>query len=131
MAEGLSVTIPINFKTWGGRKMIISPKGQDLRALDKTLRRDDTLLKALCRAHKWQKLLRSGKTAQAIAKHEKLERSFILRISRLMLLSPKIIEAILNGEQPERFSLEKLRRKSIPKNWNEQAELLGFKDCHY
>jgi hypothetical protein len=49
------------------------------------------MLKALSRAHKWQTILRSGKPAQYIAQTEKLERSFILRTSRLMLLSPKII----------------------------------------
>ncbi len=131
MPEALSINIPINFKTWGGRKIIISPKGHDLRVLDNSLRRDDTMLKALSRAHKWQKILRSGKSARAIAHKEKLERSFILRTSRLTLLSPKIINAILNGEQPENFSLEKLRRQSIPPNWNKQAELLGFDNCHY
>jgi hypothetical protein len=99
--------------------------------LDNSLRRDDTMLKALSRAYKWQKILRSGKPAQAIAEKEKLERSFVLRTSRLMLLSPRIINAILNGQQPESFSLEKLRRKSIPSNWNEQAELLGFDNCYY
>ena len=131
MVEALSVNIPINFKKWGCRKVIISPKGHDLRVLNNSLLRDDTMLKALSRAHKWQKILRSGKSAQAIAEKEGFERSFILRTSRLMLLSPKIIEAILNGEQPEGFSLEKLRRKSIPANWNEQAELLGFTNCLY
>jgi hypothetical protein len=47
------------------------------------------------------------------------------RIYRLTYLAPDIIEAILDGREPEGFSMRVLR-KPAPMEWNEQRQLLGF-----
>ena len=51
------VHVPINFRRWGGKKVLIGPQGEDLRLLEKEIRKDEKLLKALARAYKWQKLI--------------------------------------------------------------------------
>ena len=45
------------------------------------------------------------------------------RILRLTLLAPDLIEAILDGTEPDGLSLEKLYR--LPVEWDEQRRALG------
>jgi hypothetical protein len=40
-------------------------------------------------------------------------------------LAPDIVEAIINGEEPDGLSLAKLIR-TFPEKWNAQRTLLGF-----
>ena len=81
-------------------------------------RPDETLIRALARAHRWKRLLEEGKygSAAEIADAEKVTRSFVNRLLRLTLLAPEIIEAILDGRQPKVMPLEELT-KAIPSEW--------------
>jgi hypothetical protein len=58
------------------------------------------------RAHRWRQMIESGKYASSaeLAKAEKVNDSYLSRILRLTLIAPDIIEAILAGRQPARFS---------------------------
>ena len=125
--EKIIIHVPIQLKQWGGRKIIVGPKGQDLRTLELNLRRDEKLLKALGRAYKWQKLIATGKSPNIdkIAEGESVHRSYVRRILAMMLLSPKIIEAILDGQQPDGFVLKDLE-KGLSPLWEEQAKTFGF-----
>lgn len=125
------VHVPLTFHTRGGKKVIIGPQGQDLRTLDAETRRDDKLLKALGRAYLWQGWVQTGKfkTAMAMAEKEKIDKSYMQRIMRIMQLSPKIIEAILDGEQPDGFALREIERTFSP-IWDEQAKMFGFDFNH-
>lgn len=118
----------MNMRRWGGKKVVISPTGQDLRKLDKNMRKDEKLLKALGRAYKWQKWLATGKyiSVEEISDVENINRSYILRVLRLMKLSPRIIESVLNGNQPDGFGLSSVE-KAFPPLWAEQEKLFGFK----
>ena len=88
-----------------------------------TTRADPTLLKALARAHRWQKLLDEGRFASIseLAAAEKIERGFLGKMLRLTLLSPKLLEAIMNGEQPGGVSVAALQ--AMPGLWFEQPSL--------
>ena len=55
----LVVRIPIRFQCRGGRKRIVAPDGGEIAPTTK-LRPDGTLVKALARAWRWQKLLDDG-----------------------------------------------------------------------
>jgi hypothetical protein len=72
-AGALTVTVPMTFKKRGGRKLVIAPKGADAWSLPRA-RIDNTLVKALARAHRWKKLFDSGfhPTVQDLAKAEKI-----------------------------------------------------------
>jgi hypothetical protein len=122
--ETITVFIPMTWKRRGGRKVIIAPDGGDAWAPAKA-RPDETLIRALARAHRWKRLLEAGtyRSAQEIADAERIGRSFVNRLLRLTLLAPDIQEAILEGRQAKGMQLEELTRR-MPGMWEEQRELI-------
>lgn len=118
------VDIPMQWKRRGGRKVIIAPDGGDAWAPAKP-RHDETLIRALARAHRWKRLLEEGRyrSAGEIAEAEGITRSFVNRLLRLTLLAPDMQEAILDGRQPKGMQLEELTR-ATPMEWREQRKLL-------
>ena len=79
---------------------------------------DPTLVKALARAFRWRKMLETGRygTIGEIAAAEKINDSFVSRLLRLTLLAPDIVEAILDGRQPEGMTLPGLM-EPFPVEW--------------
>ena len=118
----ITVRIPMIWKRRGGRKVIIAPSGRDVWAPAKP-RPDETLIRALPRAHRWKRMLEEGRyrSAGEIADAEKVTRSFVNRLLRLTLLAPDIQEAILDGRQPKGMMLEQLTG-SMSSVWDEQRE---------
>jgi hypothetical protein len=123
--ESITVFIPMTWKRRGGQKVIIAPDGGDAWAPVKA-RPDETLIRALARARRWNRMLETGsyRSAQEIADAEKIGRSFVSRLLRLTLLAPDIQEAILKGRQPKGMQLEELTR-GMPAEWEEQRQLFG------
>lgn len=119
-AGALTVTVPMTFRKRGGRKLVIAPNGADAWALPRA-RIDNTMVKALARAHRWKKLLDSGRfqTVQDLAEAEKINPSYIARVLRLTLLAPDIVEAILDGRQPPGLQLDDLL-VPFPVEWVKQ-----------
>ena len=62
---------------------------------------DSTLVKAIARAFRWQKMLKTGRyaTIKEIAKAEKINPSYVSRVQRLTLSAPAIVDAILDGRE--------------------------------
>jgi hypothetical protein len=60
---------------------------------------DGTLVKALARAWRWQRVLENGEygTLEELSAAERISRSYISRVLRLTLLAPDIVERILGG----------------------------------
>jgi hypothetical protein len=84
---------------------------------------DETLIRALARAHRWKRMLGEGRyrSAAEIAEADGLTRSFVNRLLRLSLLAPDIVEMILDGRQSKGLQLEELMR-SLPGKWEEQQK---------
>lgn len=118
-------TIPIQFRKYGGKKIILGADGKDLipEASDK----DPSLIKALVRAHRWRKVLgeSDGKNLKAIAAHENMADRYVEKIYRLNYLSPRIKEAVIDGTQPRTLTLSRLM-SDIPVSWDAQERLYGF-----
>ena len=70
-------------------------------------------------------MLESGRhaTVRDLAKAEAINESYLGRVLRLTLLSPSIIEAILEGRQPANLGLDDLL-KQFPVAWDQQLETL-------
>lgn len=75
---------------------------------------DQTLLRALSRAHAWTSDLRTGKPLSEIAAVASLAESYIRMRAQLAFLSPAIQISILDGRQPMGLTLERIIRKPIP-----------------
>jgi hypothetical protein len=67
--SSITVRIPMVWKRRGGRKVIIAPDGGDAWAPAKP-RPDETLIRALARAHRWKRLIEDEtyRSAAQIAK---------------------------------------------------------------
>ena len=100
--------------------MIIAPEGSDAWAPAKP-RPDETLIRALARAHRWKRLLEDGtyRSAHEIAEAENITRSYVTRLLQLTLLAPDIVEVILDGGQPKGLTVEDLTR-GMAKEWAQQ-----------
>lgn len=116
VAQTLTVLIPLRVKPRGGRKAMITPGVLPLER-----RQDITLIKAVARAFRWRRILESGRfaTINELAAAEKINSSYVSRVLRLTLLAPEIVEAILDGRQPERMTLPSLM-EAMPVGWVEQ-----------
>jgi hypothetical protein len=113
----LKVHMPFTTRKRGGRKLIISPDGVQWSGRSSV---SNALTKALGRAFRWRRLLENGNclTIDEIAKAESINPSYVSRVLRLTLLSPTIVEAILDGrEQPHLQDL----LSPFPASWDEQT----------
>ncbi len=121
-AGALTVPVPMTFRKRGSRKLVIAPNGADAWALPRASI-DNTMVKALARAHRWKKLLDSGRfeTVQDLAGAERINPSYIARVLRLTLLAPDIVEAILDGRQPAKMQLDDLL-EPFPVEWERQRD---------
>jgi hypothetical protein len=121
------VSIPISFRRQGGRKRVMTPANTPAW-LPPPPRVDNTLIKALVRAHRWRNMLEANlfATVRELAKAEKINESYLCRVLLLTLLSPVLTEAILNGLPPEALDLAQLL-KALPVEWDKQQQHLSVK----
>ncbi len=84
------------------------------------------LVKALARAFRYQRLLDEGRysSISEMAGAEKIERGYLGTLLRLTLLAPDIIEAVLDGRQPDRMDLPTLM-DPFPLEWIRQRAALN------
>ena len=116
----IAVHIPITLRHQGGRKRVVTPAGT-APWIPIQPRVDNTMVKALVRAHRWRDMLESGDyaTLRDLAKAEAINESYLGRILRLTLLSPSLTEAILEGRQPPTLELDDLLQQ-FPIQWDRQ-----------
>jgi hypothetical protein len=102
--DGAQVTIslPVQFRKRGGRKQVVVPDGHCSPPVTRS-QVDSTLVKAIARAHRWQRMLESGDYASIaeLASAERINPSYLARVLRLTLLAPNLVDRILDGQAPE------------------------------
>ena len=118
----LTVVIPLAIKARGGRKAI-----NTTGVLEVESRHDITLIKAVARAFRWLRMLETGRywTITELAAAEKINSSYVSRILRLVLLAPEVVEAILDGQQPEGMTLPGLIGRGVWGEWEKHRLVLA------
>jgi hypothetical protein len=85
------------------------------------------LAKVVARAFRWRRMLEAGRysTIDELAAAEGINGSYVCQILRLTLLAPDIVEAILDGWQPDGMTLPGLM-EPFPEEWSRQkGRLVG------
>jgi len=128
--DTLTIRIPIRLQRRGGRKLIMAPKGAAVPARKPS--RDDTLIKALIRAHRWRRQIESGqaKSITDLAEQEGVTDAYVCRLLPLTCLAPDILEAILDGRQPKGLRLAEMLGNG-PLGWGEQRRAWRFSVMHW
>ena len=121
-ATSITVRVPLAIRHRPGRKTIVVPAEAGPAAV--ATRSDPALVKALARAHRYQRMLDQGHHASLteLAAAEKVDRSFLVKLLSLTLLAPDLVEAILEGRCDA--GLPTLLRP-FPASWHEQAGTLA------
>ena len=114
--ETVTLHVPFRVVKRGGRKEMQMPDGAA-----PPRRTDSTIIKALARAFRWKRMLDSGEfaTIAELAEREGIAPSYMTRVLRLTLLSPEIVEALLDGKQGPEVTLAKVL-ETFPGRWDEQ-----------
>jgi len=122
--EIITIHIPMTFKKRGGRKTVVTPDGAVWASQPRV---DNAMVKALARAFRWQRMLDEGVcgTIEELARRERVNRGYMSRVLRLTLLAPDIVEAILDGRQPDGMRLEDLL-EGFPLEWKVQRKSLAM-----
>jgi hypothetical protein len=120
--DTLTIRIPIRPQHRGGRKLIMG-----LAVPTPEPRLDETLVKALVRAHRWRRRIESGhaKSITDLAEQEGVTDAYVCRLLPLTCLAPDIVEAILDGQQPKGLRLAEMLGNG-PLAWKEQRERFGL-----
>jgi hypothetical protein len=120
----MTVRVPMKFQVRGGRKLVVTPDGSPSWGKHRK-RIDSAMVKALARAFRWQKLLDDSTytTIEDIANSEKINPSYVSRVLRLTLLSPEIVEMILDGRQSLSLTMKELLI-GFPLEWGLQKSKL-------
>jgi hypothetical protein len=120
--KSITVTLPITFVQRSSRKRIVLPDNVSAWGPPRP-KVNSVLVKALSRAWRWKRLAESGKygTLSELAKAEGVNFSYLCRVLRLSLLSPIILDAILDGKYADKLDLKTLLQHPT-QTWEEQEK---------
>jgi hypothetical protein len=123
--DTLTIRIPVRLQRRGGRKLIVTPEGA--AAPTRKPSRDETLVKALGRAHRWRRRIESGgaKSITDLAEQEGVTDAYVCRLLPLTCLAPDIVEAMLDGRQSNGLRLAEMLGNG-PLVWEEQRSAWRF-----
>ena len=123
--DTLTIRIPMRLQRRGGRKLIMTPEG--VAAPARKPSRDETLVKALVRAHRWRRRIESGQARSVtdLAEQEGVTDAYVCRLLPLTCLAPDIVEAILDGRQPNGLRLAEMLGNG-PLDWGGQRASWGL-----
>ena len=117
--DTMTIQVPFRIIKRGGRKEMVLPEGAA-----QARKPDNTLVKALARAFRWKRMLESGEFASIseLAEKEGIAFTYMARLMRLSLLSPELVDAVIDGHQPANITLASLM-DPFPADWKEQRAL--------
>lgn len=126
VATSITVRASLTIRRRPRRKTVVT-QVQDGSGAALPTRADPTLVKALARAFRYQRLLDAGRYASIseMAAAERIEWGYLGSLLRLTLLAPNIIEAIPSGCQTDGLALPRLIERFLLDWLNQRAALEG------
>ncbi len=125
-ATSITVRVPLKIRRRPGRKTVVTavPAASANDAVPTCA--DPTLVKALARAFRYQRLLDEGPHASVsdIAAAERIDRGYLGRILQLTLLAPELVEGVLDGSISPGDGLRSILR-AAPLPWDQQRQLFS------
>lgn len=123
-AASIMVRVPLAIRRRPGRKTVVTPEGEPVAAPVHT-RADPAVVKALARAHRWQRMLEEGcyGSINEMAAAGRIDRGYLGSLLRLTLLAPELVELVLDGRAADRVALPALL-EPIPLVWAHRREHL-------
>jgi hypothetical protein len=118
-ATSITVRVPLTIRRRPGRKTVVTPVADGMAPV--TTCADPALVKALARAFRYQRMLDEGRYASIteMAAGQKIDRGYLGRLLRLVVLAPDVIEAILDGRRLLELELPQMM-EPIPAYWDQQ-----------
>jgi hypothetical protein len=119
-----NIFIPLKIVKRGGYKGKVLSKTYSAEKTEL----NEALVRGLLKAHLWEKLIyeQFDGDIDLFCQKNKFSRRYAQQILKLNLLSPRIKEAIMNGNQPKNLLLDDVIKKPLPLLWQKQEEMLGF-----
>ena len=116
--------IPMTFRARAGKTVIVLPDGSR-GVVRRGATIDNSMVKLLVRGFRWQLMLYEGKftSIEDLSAAEKINPSYVSRVLRLAFLSPKVVQAIMDGKQPACLTMKDLLRP-LPTDWIDQEQVL-------
>lgn len=123
-ATSITVRVPLAIRHRPGRKTVVTPITNGVAPV--TTRADPTLVKALARGFRYQRMLDEGRYASIseMAEAERIERGYLGSLLRLTLLAPDLVTNALDGRHMRSVTLATLL-EPFPLCWRSQGELFG------
>ena len=120
-SDVMRLTGEFHVRRWGGQTHTIPPRGGSTIHVGRV----PSLVKAIARAHDWYERITAGEieSIDHLMQKSGLTRTYIMRIIRCALLSPKVVEAVLAGTHRPELSLKSMLA-DIPLDWRQQEKTI-------
>jgi len=121
----VDVSIRLCFKRQSGKTKIFVDEG--VKMLDESALAENYIVQAVARARGWMKMLddRVATNLLDVAEKVKIDRAFVSKYIRLATISPRIIQAVMDGSAPNGLSVKKLCAIQAD-DWDEQEREIGM-----
>jgi len=121
----IQIFVPIKIRKRNGTALMILPKSEENRIKHF----DDKLINAFAKAYQWKGIIEDENnnicSLSDLARSQNISMSHVTKVYRLNFISPKIVEAIVNGTAPRDLRLQDIFAKKAPEIWQEE-EVWGF-----
>lgn len=123
---GSTLSLKSRSKKLDGRRLVLSPKGEDLVIPSKPEPKQH-IVEAIGLAYRWHdELIESGDHIKPFADRRKIARTRILKLLPLTNLGPNVLRNALAGTFPPRVTLDDLLEAANDLDWSRQAQSLGL-----
>jgi hypothetical protein len=122
--DSICLSLEAKLKRYCGVLHLVVPPNSIAAMVGKPNR---SLLKAIERAHAWYAGVLEGNAfdQRSLARHAGFTERYAGEVFSCAFLAPDIVEAILQGRQPDDLTFGKLC-KHVPLSWAEQRKQFGF-----